>query len=174
VDLAVDFKLPSVPVGDSCYVYAMLRYTDTTHFYFARAQILPGGSISLSLRKRNGTETLLTSVSPGITLAAGTWYRLRVAMTGSTLTGKVWLQSLPEPEGWHLTAVDTDLTAAGSVGTRTFLGPSTTNALPYVVEFDNLLTDPRLFTVARSVNGVVKAHGVGADVRLAHPTIVAL
>jgi hypothetical protein len=174
VDLAVDFKLPSVPVGDSCYIYVMLRYTDTTHFYFARAQILPGGSISLSLRKRNGSETLLTSVSPGITLAAGTWYRLRVAMTGSTLTGKVWLQSSPEPAAWQLTAVDTDLVGAGSVGVRTFLGPSTTNALPYTVEFDNLLTDPKLFTVARSVNGVIKGHAVGADVRLAHPTIVAL
>ncbi|MEU3945467.1 hypothetical protein [Streptomyces sp. NPDC029526] len=35
-------------------------------------------------------------------------------------------------------------------------------------------TSPQSFTVQRSVNGVVKAHSAGADVRLATPTIAAL
>jgi hypothetical protein len=35
-------------------------------------------------------------------------------------------------------------------------------------------TTPQTFTVTRSVNGVVKTHPSGSDVRLAHPAIVAL
>ncbi|MEW2631780.1 hypothetical protein AB0903_09005 [Streptomyces sp. NPDC048389] len=173
VDLQFDFSLDAAPAGDSAYVYAPIRYTDDTHFYFARVQISSGGAFSLSLRKRNGSETLLTSVSPGITLVAGTWYTLRVAMTGSTLTAKVWQRGSTEPD-WQLSTTDTDLTAAGSVGARSFLGPSTTNPLPVTLQVDNLLAGPRLFTATRSVNGVSKSHAAGADVRLAHPTIVAL
>ena len=35
-------------------------------------------------------------------------------------------------------------------------------------------TSPQTFTLTRSVNGVVKTHPFGTDVRLAHPAIVAL
>lgn len=35
-------------------------------------------------------------------------------------------------------------------------------------------SSPQTFTVTRSANGIVKAHSAGADVRLAHPAVVAL
>ncbi|GGW41388.1 hypothetical protein [Streptomyces xantholiticus] len=174
VDLRFDFSLSAVPAGDAAYVYAPVRYIDETHMYFARVQVSAGGAFSLSLRKRNGSETLLTSVAPGITLTAGTWYTLRVAMTGSTLNAKVWLRSGTEPSSWQLSATDTDMTAAGSVGARTFLGATTTNPLPVTVQFDNLRAGPQQFTVTRSVNGIVKSHAAGTAVRLAYPSYVAL
>jgi hypothetical protein len=173
VDLRVDFLLSAVPVGDSAYVFPMLRYADTTHFYFARVQIAPGGAMTLTLRKRNGAETQLGSAYiTGFTYTASAWYTVRIAMAGSTLNGKVWLRGSPEPD-WQLSTTDTDLTAAASVGVRTLLGATASNA-PITTEFDNLYADPQQMTVVRSVNGIVKSQPAGADVRLARPAFVAL
>jgi hypothetical protein len=36
------------------------------------------------------------------------------------------------------------------------------------------VVNPQKFTVTRSINGVVKAHSAGEDVRLANPTYLAL
>jgi hypothetical protein len=174
VDLRVDFSLPVAPTGDSAYVYPVIRYADGTHFYFARVQITATGGMFLNLRKRVGSETLLDSYATGMTLTAGAWYTVRLTVTGSDLAAKVWLRSDPEPTDWQVSATDTDLTDPESVGVRGFIGGSTTNAMPFTMEFDNLRADPQTFTVTRSVNGIVKSHAAGADIRLAHPSYVAL
>lgn len=173
VDLRVDFSLSALPVGDSAYVFPVIRYADTTHMYMARVQIVAGGGMFLTLRRRDGSETQIGSAyTTGLTYTAGAWYTVRLAMTGSTLTGKVWLRSGPEPD-WQIIATDTALTGAASVGVRTLLGAAVSNA-PLTVQFGNLYCDPQQMTVTRSVNGIVKPQTAGADVRLAYPTIAAL
>jgi len=174
IDLRVDIALDQVPVGDSAYLYACIRRQDDTHMYFARVQVAAGGAMFLNLRKRNGSETLLgTAYTTPYTYAAGAWYTIRVAMIGSTIMGKVWPRTAAEP-GWQATATDTDLTAAGAVALRTLLGSAATNTLPVTALWDGLYAGPQQMTVTRSVNGISKAHSVGTDVRLAHPSIVAL
>jgi hypothetical protein len=37
-----------------------------------------------------------------------------------------------------------------------------------------MITAPQAFTVVRSINGVVKSHSAGEDVRLHNPTILGL
>ncbi|MEU3203577.1 hypothetical protein ABZ702_06770 [Streptomyces cyaneofuscatus] len=85
--------------------------------------------------------------------------------------------------------------AADVTTTATTLSVATTAGLPWITSaafpaefpFDVQLggevvtvtaitgaSSPQSFTVTRSVNGIVKAHGAGADVRLAEPAIVAL
>lgn len=174
VDLRVDFSLGALPVGDSAYVFPMIRYADVTHFYFARVQISAAGAMTLTLRKRVGAETQLgSSYATGFTYTAGAWYTVRLAMTGSTLTGKVWLRGGAEPSTWQLSATDTDLTAPASVGVRTLLGTATSNT-PITAQFDSLYADPQQMTVTRSINGIVKAQAAGTDLRLTYPTIAAL
>ena len=51
---------------------------------------------------------------------------------------------------------------------------SNTNANLLANYDDFELLNPQRFTIARSVNGVVKAHAAGTDVRLARPVYLAL
>ncbi|WP_432111363.1 hypothetical protein [Streptomyces sp. YPW6] len=175
VDLAVDYMLPVGPAGDSAYVYPVVRYAGGGDFYFARVQIGSTGVMSLTLRKRvGGAETLLASYATGMTHAPGTWYRVRLAVQGSALMARTWLRSTAEPTVWQVQATDTDLTAAESVGCRGYIGGSTTNSLPFSMQFDNLYVGPQQMTVTRSVNGIAKAHAAGASLSLTHPMRAAL
>ncbi|MFJ9031086.1 hypothetical protein ACIRQP_21655 [Streptomyces sp. NPDC102274] len=80
-----------------------------------------------------------------------------------------------EPGAWTVETTDTSLTAAGQIGTRSILSTANTNSLPVIATWgDVLVQGPQRFTVTRSVNGIVKAHNGGTDVRLAVPTITAL
>lgn len=174
VDLRLDVVLSALPVGDSAYVFPMVRYVDTTHFYFARVQISPAGAMTLTLRKRNGSETQLGSAySISYTYSAMAWYTIRLAASGSSLMAKVWPQGSAEPNTWQVTATDTDLTAAGAIGFRSLLAASVTN-LPITAAVNNLYAGPQLQAVTRSVNGIVKAQTAGTPLSLTHPMRAAL
>ncbi|WP_371795975.1 hypothetical protein [Streptomyces sp. NBC_01718] len=178
VDMRMDFLVSALPVGGQAYVYALLRYIDLTHMYFARVQIAPSGAMTLTLRKRNGAETQLGSAfATGFTYTAATSYTLRLAMGRSTLMVKLWPTAGTEPAGWQITATDTDLTAPGSIGFRTLLDTAVTNA-PITAAANNLRAVEtganQRMTVVRSVNGIVKAQTAGTAVSLAHPTTIAL
>ncbi|MGW2062810.1 hypothetical protein ACWCO9_19515 [Streptomyces sp. NPDC001937] len=178
VDLRFDFLLSALPVGASAYVFPVLRYTDLTHMYIARIQIATTGAMTMTLRRRNGSETQLGSAfATGLTLVPATSYTVRMAMDGSTLTAKIWPTANAEPAGWQLTATDTDLKGPGSIGFRSVVDAGATN-VPITFAANNLRavelgTDQRM-TVVRSVNGIVKAQAAGTPVSLAHPAIVAL
>ncbi|MEU2799061.1 hypothetical protein [Streptomyces sp. NPDC007117] len=175
VNLSVDFSLSQAPTGNSCYVYICGRRTDDTHMYFARVQISESGAMYLTLRKRDGTETAI-SVAPHTapyTHTAGTWYRLRLAIVGSTLKGRLWPRASPEPTDWHVTATDTALVGAADVAVRSFLASAATNTLPVVVSVDNVSCG-QVMAVTRSVNGIAKAHGAGTSLSLTHPMRAAL
>jgi hypothetical protein len=51
-----------------------------------------------------------------MTMSAGTWYRCRVQIVGSTLKVKVWVAASPEPSAWGMTRTTTVFTSAGQIG----------------------------------------------------------
>ncbi|MEV6471610.1 hypothetical protein [Streptomyces sp. NPDC051657] len=174
-DIRFDWAISALPTGDSAYVYPVVRATDATHMYIARIQIAAGGVMTLTIRARNGAESQVgSSYATGLTCAPGTWYTVRLAVQGSTLSAKIWPRSTTEPGSWQASGTDSGMTAAGSVGCRTFLGASATNTLPVVVSFDNVHCGPQQMTVVRSVNGIVKAHAAGTALSLTHPMRAAL
>ncbi|MET9012338.1 hypothetical protein ABZX74_15670 [Streptomyces olivaceoviridis] len=153
------------------------RYVDQDNLYSAVIQFTPANVVTLVVIKRvNAVETTLgTYTMPGTAFTAGTLYRLRFKVRSSTLRAKVWLASDVETPEWQITATDTELVTGQFVGVRSLSGAGNTNVNP-TISYDNfLIISPQLFTIgARSVNGVVKAHSAGEDVRLATPTYLAL
>lgn len=176
VDLTVLWTMDKAPVGDDQYVYLVARVADTSNFYFARTYVSTAGTMQLTIRKRvGGAETLLSSVytMPG-TFVAGDVYRMRLRVQGTTLSAKAWRPADSEPDDWQLTATDSSISAAGSVGFRSFVGPSSTVTLPVTFSVSSFDTHLQRFTVSRSVNGVVKALSAGESVNVANPAITSL
>jgi hypothetical protein len=176
VDVVAEWTMDKMPVGDLHYVYLGSRYTDANHVYFARINITTAGVMQLTIRKRNATETLLTSVlTVSGTFTPGTWYRLRFETVGTTLRAKAWPASGTEPSAWQLSVEDSDLTAPGSVMWRSYIGGNSTQTLPIAVSVNSYeARGLQRLTVDRSRNGVTKAHPAGTPVRLAHPAIASL
>lgn len=176
-DVTVTVSPSVVATGSSGWIVAgmLARYQDASNYYTARAEFKETGVAGLSIYKIvGGTATFLGGVEPGTYSAAQQW-RMRLQVIGTSVKAKLWPLASPEPGPWSLTATDTALTGRGDLGLTATLAASNTNTLPVVVTWDNLaLATPQRFTVARSVNGVEKPQLAGADVRLAHPAVVAL
>lgn len=175
VDLYVDVAASALATGASLAGGPITRSPDGNNFYNARLDFTTAGTITLVLLKRvTGSDTTLASVATGLTYTAGAFFRVRLQTIGSTVRAKVWPAAATEPGAWTANATDTTLTAAGSVGLRSFAATGNTNASPEL-RFDSFkIVNPQTVTVQRSRNGVVKAQTAGTDVRLATPTIVAL
>ncbi|MEU0189872.1 hypothetical protein ABZ250_08450 [Streptomyces afghaniensis] len=152
----------------------MARVIDGNNLYYARVEFSTSQQIILSVRKRvGGTETTLATVTTPLVHVAGTFVRLRFEVVGSLLRAKVWPVGAGEPE-WQVTATDSDLTAAGTIGVRSILSSANTNTSPQT-RYDNFAcANPQTWTVVRSVNAISKSHAAGTDVRLATPAVVAL
>ncbi|MGW2209904.1 hypothetical protein [Streptomyces sp. NPDC001781] len=177
VDLVVSVSTSALATGGPHYVGLIARSADSSNLYYARLAFGTDQSIKLVLQKRiTALQTDLASATLGITHAASTLYRVRFQVQGSTLRARAWRASDPEPAStWHVVATDTSLTAAGSIGVRSILDSANTNTLPVTASYDDFaLLNPQRFTVARSVNGIVKPQNAGADLRLAYPARVAL
>ncbi|OXS35376.1 hypothetical protein [Streptomyces sp. XY006] len=175
VDVRVSVSTAALATGDSQYAMVLGRYMDANNTYGARLDFRTDQTLRLVLQKRVGgaQSDLSTTTIPG-THAASTFFTIRFQVKGARLRAKAWATSEAEPD-WQSTVTDGSLSTAGSVGVRSVLGSGNTNVLPLTFTYDNFqLTDPQTFTVTRSVNGVVKAHSAGADVRLANPWILPL
>ncbi|MGW3847193.1 hypothetical protein [Streptomyces fagopyri] len=175
VDVYVDIATSALATGSSLFAGLAVRMVDDNNNYHARIDFPTSAAIGLSLRKRvGGTETQLGAYTPGLTHAAGTFYRVRVQIVGSTLRARMWAATDPEPNLWGIEVTDTALTAAANVGTRSVSNVGNTNSNP-VIRYDNFaVINPQKWTVARSANGVVKAQVVGEAVSLSNPARVAL
>jgi hypothetical protein len=112
--------------------------------YRGRIRLRPSGVVSLQLSRTDsansetaiGTEQTVS----GLTYAAGTVLHLRLQAVGTSptaLKAKVWADGTTEPD-WQVTGTDSTsgLQAAGSVGIRTYLSGSTTNA-PITLTLDD-------------------------------------
>lgn len=175
-DLIVDVASNDLASGGSQFVGLMARVADSNNLYTARVEFTTTAAVVLTIRKRvGGVETELGTFTTGLTHVAGTFYRLRFQGVGSTLRARIWAVTAVEQESvWHVQVTDTALTATGGLGVRSILAAANTDVNP-IMSYDNFASlNPQTFTVARSVNGVVKAHSAGAAVRLAHPMRAAL
>lgn len=173
-DVVFDWEIAELPVSEDAFVFPFVRYLDPSNMYLNRLEIKPTGVLNMTLRKRfGGTETMLgTGANAILTVVPLTRYRVRLQVVGSILRTKLWRAVDPEPSAWALSIADTSLTAAGSVGCRTFLDNATTNVLPYVFTFDNFTSTA--IVSGRSRNGIVKAHDAGTNLSLTYPARAAL
>jgi len=150
------------------------RYLSNDNLYTARLAFNSTGSTTLTIRKRvDATETELGTYT-GPTYTAGTYYRLRFQVSGSTLRAKMWQSSTPEPPVWHVEVTDTSHTTSTYFGTRSISASTNTNVNPEIRYQSLRVVNPQNFTVTRAVNGVVKSHTAGTQARLADPVYVAL
>lgn len=167
----------ALATGASQIASLMARYVDSSNYFYVRLEFTTTQTCILSVRKFvAGADTQLAALTvPGLVHAASTRYAIRWQVYGTTLRAKAWLASAAEPSNtWHVTATDSTFTAAGQIGCRSILTTGNTNVSP-VVDFDDFqVPNPQVITVTRSVNGIVKAQSVGADVRLTTPMILAL
>ena len=175
VDLYVDVAASALATGASVFTGPVVRAVDNNSLYQARVEVTTAAGLVLTVRKRvSGTETQLGAYTSTLTHVAGTLYRVRFQAIGSALKAKLWLASDREPDMWQIEVTDTSLTAAASIGVRSFRNTGNTNT-GLETRFDNVrIVNPQVWTVRRSRNGVVKSQPAGTDVRLATPTIVAL
>jgi phage replication-related protein YjqB (UPF0714/DUF867 family) len=178
VDFVTSMATDKLAVGGSHFLNLAARFQDTNNCYLARLAFNTDKTLTLTLRKRvASTETLLATAS-GITGLRHAPYRrflVRMQLVGSTLNAKVWQAGTLEPATWQVTAVDTSLSAAGAIGMRSILSSTNTNTLPVRASYtDFTVLGSQTFTVARSVNGVVKAQSAGTPVDVASPAITSL
>ncbi|MFC8462973.1 hypothetical protein [Streptomyces sp. NPDC057250] len=175
VDLRTDLSMSAAPTTAHAEIFLMARRLSSADYYSARLLVAAGGALTLTLRRMvANTETDIATYATGLVLTGGTWYTLRFAVQGSSLSAKVWPRGSDEPALWQATATDTSLPLPGLAGPRTILTALTTNALPVNFLFDNFQSTPQQATVTRSRNGVVKAHPAGTSAQLLRPITLAL
>lgn len=139
VDMTWTLTNPVVPTGDSMYAYFRSRINGAgDQYYFARVEFTTSGTAVLSIRKRTPSETLLDTADTALTHVAGQQYYVRFVSQGSNLRAKMWFVGSTEPIQWQCEVVDTDLTAAGDIGTRSYVSPTNSNTLPVILTFDDM------------------------------------
>lgn len=177
VDLTATIATDKLAVGGSHFPALAARWADANNTYLARLEFTTTQTVILTLRKRvASTETLLVQLTTGLTHAAGSRFRVRMQLVGTTLRANAWQDGTPEPPGWQLETTDSSLTAAGSIGMRGILSTTNSNTLPVVASWGDFTTNgsPQTFEVARSANGVIKTHASGEAVALFTPAYAAL
>jgi hypothetical protein len=166
----------TLATGASLYGAITARMLDSENMYMARLEFTTANAIVLVLRKlvaNVGTD--LGTVTLPITHVAGTFIRVRLQLKGTALKAKAWLAGAIEPDRWDIEVTDSSISAANTLGTRSIRVTGNTNAASVEVRYDDFeVINPQTWTVTRSVNGCVKAHAAGTDVRLATPAILAL
>lgn len=169
VDVYVTVDVAQIPTGDIMETVLRVRHTGTDN-YNVFADFATAGTVTVSLGKSvSGVSTTLGTVLAATTYTVGTGLRLRLRASGSTISAKAWLASGAEPTPWGLSVTDTGVTAAGAISIGHFRGAANTSASPAVF-FDNLSApEPQVFTVTRSVNGVIKAHSAGEAIDIYDP-----
>lgn len=132
--------VPALATGATTNAGVLGRFMGAGDFYLGEVQFETTGAVTARLRKSvGGAFTTLTSVATGYTYTAGSQFRVKLVMDGSTLSLKVWpYLTDPEPTAFQTTTTDLSFPAAGGVGTRSILATGNTNVLPYSFQFDDL------------------------------------
>ncbi|MCW2915157.1 MAG: Conserved secreted protein of unknown function, putative domain [Actinomycetia bacterium] len=143
-DVSITVSSDKIGTGNGVYFWVAGRRISGAGEYRGRIRLRPSGVVSLQVSRTDsansetaiGTEQTVS----GLTYAAGTVLHLRLQAVGTSptaLKAKVWADGTTEP-GWQVTGTDSTsgLQAAGSVGIRTYLSGSTTNA-PITLTLDD-------------------------------------
>lgn len=179
LDMYVSMSNDQLSTGASQSGGLMARVTDSNNMYIARLEFTTTNTIDLTIQKRDGgVQTDLVNFTTSLTHVAGTSYRIRFQIEGSSLRAKAWQVGDAEPLAWQAQATDTALSGGPDVGIRSILFTGNTNVTP-VTSYDNLFVttvadNRQTLAVTRSVNGVVRSHDNGSDVHLFQPVFLAL
>ncbi|MGI8331772.1 LamG-like jellyroll fold domain-containing protein [Actinomadura scrupuli] len=144
-DVAATVASDKVGTGNGVYFWLAGRRVAGAGEYRARIRLRPSGVVSLQVSRTDAAnaETAIGAEQTvsGLTYAAGTVLRMRVQVVGASptaLQAKVWADGTAEPASWQVTGTDSTagLQVAGSVGVRTYLSGSATNA-PVTLTLDD-------------------------------------
>jgi hypothetical protein len=148
LEQTIKFKGPAPDFGEYYDLFIQTRQTAADGDYrAARIRIAtPDGSVfdSLSLiRRAIGVETVLATYdplqNPGGTgpyaFTADTFYTVRVRLLGQGMWAKYWKDGDGEPANWQVVAEDTQLTAPGGIGMRSY---SPAGTYPMVISWEGL------------------------------------
>ena len=144
-DVDLRFRVRATqPTGGSLFVYGVARRNGNNEY---RPKLILNANGSVSVHAGiviGGTESSLGPqvAVTGLTQVPGTFIWLHALITGAsptTINVKAWADGLPEPASWQLTATNSAaaLQGVGTVGLRTYLNTTVTNA-PSTVSFDDL------------------------------------
>ncbi|MEW1719772.1 hypothetical protein [Streptomyces sp. NPDC093109] len=171
-EIRVRMSSSVVATGASLVPGVLMRCESLSNFYRARIHFGTGGLLYVSVTR----DTTQIGDNPQLTTyAAGDEFELRVRLTGHTVQMRVWPVGAIEPDIWHHTVtITTNTIPAGTIGVTGSAFAGMSNASP-VLRYDNFeVVTPQMATAVRSVNGIVKPHPAGTDIRLATPMIIAL
>jgi hypothetical protein len=179
IDLYVTVSSSATASGAGHNIQILAREADASNAYEARLQFTVAQAVQLHVQKIvAGATTSLSTLTTiaGLTHGAGTRFRVRFQIAGTTVRAKVWLASVAEPSVWHASATDTALSSGSLVTVRSRLDTGNTNVLPVNVDWDDFeVTNPQTLTVTQTpVNGVVKTIPSGSAVQVAAPAYVGM
>lgn len=144
VDVTHSAVLGAASTGGGVYVSTLARRVDASNDYHATARVLATGEVALSLVRRSGgvDTTLQTVTVPGLTVAPGAAWSVRLQAVGTgptTLRARAWLTGSAEPSSWQVSTTDSTaaLQGPGAVGLSFYLSGSATTA-PVTVSVDDL------------------------------------
>jgi hypothetical protein len=141
--IQVDVATPAVALSVAQLSSVLARFVDTNNYMMARVGFTTASAVTVTLRKRvAGVETTLSSISvPGLIHVPNTFYTVQLTTSGQSVTAKVWPVGTAEPAYPQITGtlLPGELTTGTSVGVRSALDVGSTNVVPFVYSFDNLL-----------------------------------
>jgi len=147
VDQTITVVGPVLATGADLKAGICARLADVDNFYSAQLQFNPGATMYLELNKEvdNVVSVIATDTTTGLTHVAGTLYKVRFQLLGSTLRAKCWLAADAEPAAWNIEATDTDHSGPGGIGARCRSSSGNTNAHPLDFDFDNFTSPDARF-----------------------------
>ncbi|MDT0270250.1 hypothetical protein RM844_28665 [Streptomyces sp. DSM 44915] len=170
-EVLVSISPSAVAAGAPILAGLALRISGS-EWYWPRLLLTPAGTVGIEIAR--GVTPISPLALTGYTYTGGTAVWLRARVAGDTIQARAWPATSREPAHWHAVATDPAPIESGYIGTVAMTSAGNTNSGLTVAHRGFELASPQLMTVDRSVNGVAKRHSGGADIRLAHPMIVAL
>jgi len=147
VDQTITVVGPVLATGADLKAGICARLTDADNFYSAQLQFNTDATMYLELNKEvlNVVSIIATDTTTGLTHVAGTLYKVRFQLLGSSLRAKCWLAADAEPAPWNIEATDTDHSGPGGVGARCRSSSGNTNAHPLTFDFDDFTSPDARF-----------------------------
>lgn len=140
-ELICDSVMNVTPSGAAISRWYVMRAADTSNYYVAVLSVSTAAAVSLILQRRVG-GALSGALGTGITAVgqhtAGSTWRVRFGLSGSTLMAMAWDLSGEQPATWQVTATDTTLLSGTLGGVACRLESGNSNSLPVVISWDNL------------------------------------
>src|SRR5690606_8902466 len=173
-DLTVNVQVDQVAIGERINAIAAVRSLSENDEVQARVEFRTDGTYSISLYDVvSGSYTPIGGQSSIASYTPSNPVMVRLKVSNGSARLKTRAVATPEPDHWQVSGT-TQVPGRGRIGLGASLSSANANA-DTEASFGALrVPNPQQFRVTRSVNRVVKPHAAGTDVRLAHPSVVAL